>query len=164
MKRFNFVFILALTLFFSCKPSPKDAAVFNDRLMSEQKKVIIKYDELLETYDTYVAKKMDAALLEFQEQVDNSIATIKTIPAIKEGENLKDAILEYLAVYKGVAEDESQELVRLYKVPENEFSPEMRVTWDSKYKAVDTKLKEADKKLQAVQASFAENYHLHLAK
>ena len=164
MKRQFYLLALVMTVFSACKPSPQTAADYNDCLMSEQKKVVVKYDELLETYDTYIPKKMDDALLNFEIQVDNSIAAITETEAILEGEKLKAAVLEYLEVYRSIAEEEAQELVRLYKVPENEFSPEMRVAWDSKYKAVDTKLKAADKKLQEVQKEFAENFNLQLSK
>jgi hypothetical protein len=164
MKRLIYIPALLLTLLISCKPSPKEAAAFNDRIMSEQKKVVMAYDGLLETYDSYVPRKMDSALIDFENQALESIDNVRAVVPVIEGEALKDAVLEYLEIYKSVAQNEAEELVRLYKVPENEFSAELHVQWENKYKEVDKKLKEADKKLQAVQASFAENYHLHLAK
>jgi hypothetical protein len=164
MKKLTYILAIFAVVLSSCKPSQQEAADFNDKIMSEQKKVVTKYDELLETYDTYVAKKMDDALLEFESQIQASIFEVKNIPDIVGGEELKEAVLDYFEVYQSVAKDEAPELVRLYKVPENEFSGEMRVQWDSKYKEVDTKLKEADKKLQAVQNSFAENFHLKLTQ
>ena len=164
MKHLIYIPALLLTLFSSCRPSPKEAAAFNDRIMSEQKKVVMAYDGLLETYDSYVPRKMDSALLDFQTQTTDAIRNVRETVPVQEGEFFKDALLEYLEIYNSVAQNEADELVRLYKVPENEFSPEMHVQWENKYKEVDKKLKEADKKLQAVQASFAENYHLHLAK
>ncbi|MBQ3656126.1 MAG: hypothetical protein II956_04660 [Bacteroidales bacterium] len=159
-----YISALFLTMLSSCKPSPKEAAAFNDRVMSEQKKVVMAYDGLLETYDTYIARKMDSALLVFTSQTNKAIENVTDITPVKDGEILKVAVLEYLNVYKSVAENEADELVRLYKVPENEFTPELKAKWDLMYKDADTKLKEADKKLQAVQAVFAENFHLKLAK
>lgn len=164
MKRLRYFSIFFAAMLVSCKPSPKEAAAFNDQIMSEQKKVVMAYDGLLETYDNYVARKMDSALIEFESQTVESIQKIKSTVPVREGEELKAAVLEYLEIYKSVAENESEELVRLYKVPENEFSPEIRALWDKKYKEVDTKLKNADKKLQEAQAKFAENFHLKLAK
>lgn len=164
MKKLIYIFVIALLALASCKPSPKTAADYNDKIMSEQKKVVQKYDELLETYDTYVASKMDNALLEFESQVDESIAKIQEVEPISGGETLKNSVLEYLDVYKNVAKNDAQELVRMYKVPENEFTGEMRVQWDTKYKEVDTRLKAADKKLLAIQSAFAQDFNLKLSK
>jgi len=147
----------------SCKPSPKQAALYNDMIMAEQKKVVIAYDGLLSTFDTYVARKMDSALIEFQSQTLEAIDNIKNITPIPEGETLKMAVLDYLSTYKDVAENQADELVRIYKIPENEFTPEVRVRWDSKYKELDATIKNADKKLKEVQKDFADNFHLTLS-
>jgi hypothetical protein len=164
MKRLIYIPALLLTLLISCKPSPKEAAAFNDRIMSEQKKVVMAYDGLLETYDSYVPRKMDSALIDFENQALESIDNVRAVVPVIEGEALKNAVLEYLEIYKSVAQNEAEELVRLYKVPENEFTPEIRIQWDARYKDVDTRIKEAAKHLKEVQAAFANDFNLVIVK
>ncbi|MCQ2973985.1 MAG: hypothetical protein MJ211_04170 [Bacteroidales bacterium] len=159
-----FGFLMFVCVLTSCGPTRQEAADYNDRVIELQRLVITKYDALLETYDTYVASKMDDALIEFEEQIDLSEKAVKAIPIIESAEYYTAEILNYFEVYKSIAENESRELVRLYKVPENEFSSEMRVQWDALYKQSDDKAKAADKKLQEVQTKFAEQFNLVLNK
>lgn len=155
-------FAAAAVLLSSCGTTPKEAASFNDKLMLEQKNVVMKYDALLETYDTYVPAKMDDALLEFQSQVESAIYQVKNIDPVSGGSALHETMLNYLETYHTVAVDDAVELVRLYKVPENEFTSEMRSQWDLKYKDVDSRLKSADAALKARQEEFAKNFGLRI--
>ncbi|MBR4324034.1 MAG: hypothetical protein IKP73_00750 [Bacteroidales bacterium] len=169
MKKIQYFLTVALLLtvfaaIMSCKPTPKVAGDFNDQLMREQKAVVLKYDELLETFDTYVAAKMDAALIALSSQIESSKDNVNSIITIDGGDALKDEVLNYLSVFENVTADDLEYLVRLYKVPENEFTPEIRIQWDTRYKDVDTRIKDASARLKEVQAAFAENFNLQIVK
>ena len=151
--------IMAMTLI-SCRPTSKQAGEFNDKLMAQQKAVVLKYDALLETFDKYVPEKMDAALLALSSQIADSKDEINRVETIEGGENLKNEVLNYLSVLDNAATSDFEYLVRLYKVPENEFTPEVRIDWEARYKEADTRIKEAAKQLKQVQASFAETFNL----
>jgi len=151
--------IMAMTII-SCRPISRQAGTFNDGLMEQQKAVVLKYDELLETFDTYVPEKMDAALLAFTTQIEESRNEINRIEVIEGGENLKNEVLNYLSVLDNAATSDFEYLVRLYKVPENEFTPEIRIDWEARYKEVDSRIKEAAKRLKEVQAAFAQDFNL----
>ena len=153
--------IMAMTLW-SCRPTSKQAGAFNDRLMEQQKAVVLKYDELLETFDTYVPEKMDAALLALTTQIDESKAEVNKIETMPGGELLKAEVLNYLSVLDNAAATDFEYLVRLYKMPENEFTPEVRISWDTRYKDTDTRIKDAANQLKAVQATFAEDFNLKI--
>ena len=151
--------IMAMTII-SCRPTSRQAGTFNDGLMEQQKAVVLKYDELLETFDTYVPEKMDAALLAFTTQIEESRNEINRIEVIEGCENLKNEVLNYLSVRDNAATSDFEYLVRLYKVPENEFTPEIRIDWEARYKEVDSRIKEAAKRLKEVQAAFAQDFNL----
>ena len=157
--------ILSAALFLvSCGPSRREAADYNDRVIELQRLVIASYDALLETYDNYVPSQMDKALHAFEDQIDNSQNALNAIPVIAGGEGLKAALSEYFDTYRSLAQNESRDLVRLYKVPENEFTSDIRVQWDAIYKVCDDKAKSADKKLRAAQQDFADSFGLTLNK
>ncbi len=155
---------LAVAVLSSCKPTPKEAGYFNDRLMEQQRQVVIKYDELLETFDTYVPSKMDAALIALSDQVAAARQNVIGIEPIAGGEALKLGVLEYLTAIDDATQDDFEYLVRLYKIPENEFTPELRIQWEERYKDVDKRLKDAAEHLKGVQAVFANDFHLNIAK
>lgn len=161
MKRISAIVAMG-ALLSSCQPTPKEAANYNDHLMEQQKAVVIKYDELLETYDTYVPQKMDDALFAFQSQVENSVYTVRNSVELSGGSSLKEALLNYLEVYQTIANEDAPELVRLYKIPENEFTPEMKAIWDGKYKAIDQRIKDAALLLKDEQESFAKKFNLKI--
>ena len=163
-KYFSMALLLAVLMALSaCKPTPKEAGDFNNQLMEQQKAVVLKYDELLETFDTYVPAKMDAALIALTEQIAVSRRNVNNIVMIEGGETLHQEVLNYIDVYDAAGGD-FEYLVRLYKVPENEFTPEIRIQWDARYKDVDTRIKEAAKHLKEVQAAFANDFNLVIVK
>jgi hypothetical protein len=165
MKKIQFVIVaLLLAVLSSCKPTPKEAGEFNDSLMEQQKAVVIMYDKLLETFDTYVPAKMDEAYIALADQLTKSRANVQDIIPIEGGEPLKQEVLNYLSVIEDATSNDLEYLVRVYKLPEPEFTSEVRLQWDARYKDVDTRIKDAAKQLKAVQAVFAENFNLKIAK
>ena len=151
--------IMAMTII-SCRPTSKQAGDFNDRLMAQQKAVVLKYDALLETFDKYVPEKMDAALLALSSQIADSKDEINRVETIEGGENLKNEVLNYLSVLDNAASTDFEHLVRLYKMPENEFTPKVRIEWENRYKEADTRIKDAATRLKEVQAAYAEAFNL----
>lgn len=161
---FLFSVALGLALLSACKPTPKEAGRFNDLLMEQQRAVVVSYDRLLETFDTYVPKKMDGAFAALVEQLAASRAVVEGVVPVSGGEALKDEVLRYFAVMEDAADNDIEYLVRVYKLPENEFTAEVRQQWDSKYKDVDRRIKEAAACLRGVQSRFAEDYRLVIGR
>lgn len=156
--------LIIATILMSCKPTPKQAGEFNDQLMAQQKAAVLKYDALLETFDTYVPEKMDAALVALSTQIEDSRSEVNQLQMIEGGEALKNEVLNYLSVLDNAAATDFEKLVRLYKVPENEFTPEIRIEWERIYKEADSRIKEAAKQLKNVQADFAQYFNLRIVK
>jgi len=154
--------LIVATTLTACRPTSKQAGAFNDRLMEQQKAVVLKYDKLLETFDTYVPEKMDAALLALSSQIADSKAEVSSVEMIEGGEALRDEVLSYLSVLDNAVSTDFEHLVRLYKMPENEFTAKIRIEWDSRYKEADSRIKEAAARLKEVQAAYAESYNLKI--
>ncbi len=163
MEKLRIVIVVMLAAALSaCKPTPKEAGAFNNDLMAQQKAVVVKYDQLLETFDTYVSEKMDAALVVLMDQVAESQANVQELTPIVGGENLKQEVLNYISVFEDVTNNDLDYLVRLYKLPENEFTAEVRLQWETRYKDVDTRIKEASARLKEAQKEYANYFNLDI--
>lgn len=144
--------------------SRSDAAEYNDQIVKYQYLVVQSYDKLLVSFENYNPQLMDKALDDLLAQISSSRQAVSNLKDITDGSDLKNAAIEYFDIYEQVINSQAKELIRLYKFPEEEFTPQMRVQWDGIYRSVDQQLKEADKKIMAAQMIFASNYKLTLNK
>lgn len=156
-------FMLLAILINSCdSTTPKQAADYNDLVMAEQKKVVMKYDLLLKSFDTFVLKNMETAHNDFTNQIDSSIDKIKYYKNPSGTDDLKEAVLAYINTYKKVNDESIWQLINIYKMPQNEFTLDDKMTWDNTYKQIDTELKTADKQLKEAQADYAKAFNLKI--
>ncbi len=144
--------------------TPKQAAEYSDMLIGHQKAIVIQYDSLLESFDTYVGKKMEHASLALSQEIDNAKFRIGNIDPVPGGEDFQKAMLSYIATYEDISLNSIPDLVTIYSLPQNEFSAELKVKWDDIYKDMDKKLKNADKLLQEAQEQFANDFKLKISK
>ncbi len=154
----------ALMLSACSTTTPKRAAQYNDIVMTQQKELVIKYDKMLESFDTYVGSKMDAAYNDLISQLQYTKHELKAIETPDGCEELRDAVLDYASTYDVFVEESLPMLISIYKRPENEFTPDLRIEWENTYKDMDSKLKEAGKKLNQAQEKFANDFKLKVIK
>ncbi len=157
-----FLALIVSAIIVSCGPSREDAANFNNMLIAQQKQVVNQYDELVKTYDTYNAEKMDNQLVAFLTQLSKAEEEVKAMPNFDGADQLKKAFLDYIEQNRSVAENEVRELIRIYKIPEEEFTTELHNSWNDTYTKGDNKIKTAESKFMAAQKAFAEKFQLIL--
>ncbi len=157
--------LLSAMIAISCNhTTPRQAAEYSDMLISHQKAIIIQYDSLLESFDTYVGKKMEHASLALSQEIDNAKFRISNIEPVKGGEEFQQAMLSFIATYEDISQNSIPDLVTIYSLPQNEFSSELKVKWDNIYKDMDNKLKNADKLLMEAQEKYANSFKLKISK
>ncbi len=154
----------ALILSACAYTTPKKAAQYNDMVMQHQREIVVKYDKMLESFDSYVGSKMDAAYEELNGQVAYTKYELGNMETPSGCEDLRDAVIRYSETYDEFLSEALPKLIAIYKRPENEFTPEMRLEWESTYKDMDSKLKEAGKVLSNAQANFAKEFNLKVSK
>lgn len=131
----------------SCSPSAEKVKSTLEVQMAVNKGVDSVYRILNNSYETYHATTMDAALENFSMYLDSSKVILESIKTVGQSDKLTDAIESKIAVMKSIAVNESVEMVRIYKIPENEFNDELRSKWDAIAKGVEQKVKESNKKV-----------------
>lgn len=156
--------LLALCLAACVGTTPKQAAEYNDMLIKHQKNIIIKYDSLLESFDTYVARKMERSMISLMQELDNAKYHITNCEPVKGGEDFRLALLNYIDTYMEVSRNEIPVLIEIYSLPQNEFTPENKSKWDNTYMEMDSKLKTAYKALKEAQEKYAGKFNLKISQ
>jgi len=152
------VFMLILTI--SCGPNRDEAAEYNNNLLKHQKQIAEKVEALMIAFENYIPQEMDAAHTNLLKQINESVESVTSATELKGSEEFKKATLDLFNTYLSVAESEYREMIRIYKIPENEFTQDARNQWDELYKVSDDKIEKSLQNLVQVQKEFAEKYNL----
>lgn len=155
--------VAAFVLLQACKPAPTEAADYNNKIIAEQDSIVLKFRALEQTLNEYDPLAMDIAFFEANEQVDTSIAVIKSLPAFDGKTDYKDSVLEVFALYKSLLDNEYKEVITILKKSENEYTKEDedRVRY-LLFKVINEKLDNAYENIIAIQTAFAEKYKITL--
>ncbi len=147
----------------ACKPQPKEAADYNNKIISEQDSIVLKFRALEQTLNEYDPLAMDIAFLEANEQVDSSVARVKAMPAFDDKTDYKDSVLEVFSLYKGLLDNEYKEVVTILKKSEADYTKEdeERVRY-LLFSVINEKLDNAYENIIAIQTAFAEKYKITL--
>lgn len=147
----------------ACKPSPKEAADYNNKIIAEQDSIVLKFRALEHTLSDYDPLAMDIAFLEANEQVDSSIAAVKALPAFDDKTDYKDSVLEVFGIYNDLLDNEYKEVITILKKPENEYTKEdedrVRALL---FGVINEKLDNAYENIISIQTAFAEKYKITL--
>lgn len=147
----------------ACKPQPKEAADYNNKIISEQDSIVLKFRALEQTLNEYDPLAMDIAFFEANEQVDTSIIVIKSMPAFDNKTDYKDSALEVFSMYKSLLDNEYKEVVTILKKSELDYTKEdeERVRY-LLFSVINEKLDNAYENIIAIQTAFAEKYKITL--
>ena len=139
--------VFAFTTIFSCKPSEEQVKSV-DSLMVINKNIDSVYRILNEAYESYVPATLDMALENLNKYLTSAKETVQNFNSGSDVSKLQAVIIEKIDVMKSIAENESVEQVRLYKIPDTEFTTELRNKWDGIAKNVEQKINEVNKKVE----------------
>ncbi|MFN5181600.1 MAG: hypothetical protein ACK5D5_01100 [Bacteroidota bacterium] len=163
MKPYSLLFILGLTLiFFSCKPSIKSAADYNNRLVKHQTKVGETQKELFAVFKDGKPDEMKQILNRFKSQIREITDSVSTIPQFDGKDDFKKATLQYLDQMNSIAENECTEIVRLYELPDTTFTEADQKKITSLSGLINDKTNKAINELGTKQQKFARDYHFKI--
>lgn len=163
MKKVFGLFSLAVVMMLvSCGPTPEQAAEYNDKIIDQQISIVDKIDALVESYQYYIPEDMDKAWNEALNQANKGIEAINALEKFDGSTDFKEAALELFNSYKAVLENQHKEMVRIYKIPDEQFTEEHYNQWDKLAEEADKKMEEAFDKFGDAQDKFAKKYQLVL--
>ena len=91
-----------------------------------------------------INKGMD--MIDYNEKAADSLRSMKIEGECKE---LSDALIEKAGTMRKIASSEAREQVRIYKIPDSDFTDELRTQWDAISTNVDKKMADANAKISA---------------
>ncbi|MCQ2973984.1 MAG: hypothetical protein MJ211_04165 [Bacteroidales bacterium] len=146
MKYLSSIFsaIICTIFFVSCQPSAEQVKTSAESLNNIYKSVLEKYAELENSYELCYAETMDNALANLNSEIAKATEELNKFQMVSGCEPLFNAVKSSIEVYKSIAEKDSKEQVRMYKVPDEEFTEELRNSWDQIAKSVETRTKDAN--------------------
>ncbi|MBQ5403158.1 MAG: hypothetical protein IIU11_02145 [Bacteroidales bacterium] len=131
----------------ACQPSKEQIKSSVDAQLVINKGIDSVYKILENSYETYHAGTMDAALEGFSTFLNKAETDLKTIKPLTESGQLTSALEEKIAVMKSIAANQAVEQVRIYKLPDTVFTDDLRQKWDKISKQLKQKISEAQKKI-----------------
>jgi hypothetical protein len=169
MKKLSVLLIIAFgILMISCKPTPQQAADFNNKIIDQTDAVITAYNQFIKTWQRYEfgdpdLSEMKGDFKELQDQIKTSMEEISNLKKFDGKNEFKDAATEYLGSYKSVVEKEWSQIMDLLKKGED-FGKSDASKCDKLAKAIDEQTGDADSKFFKFQKDFAKKYNFKLEK
>lgn len=152
---FRFCFrplVVAAAAFFlcGCGVSPEVRRV-NDReaLMAICRDVDSVYLVLSQSFDSYNAGVMDSALAGFNSCLASVSSRVGSLEVSDGCRDLYAAVAEKVRVFSEIGAVDSREQVRIYKIPDSDFTDELRAEWDRISAAVRGKVSKANARVSA---------------
>ena len=144
---------------FSCKPSVRSAADYNNKLVKHQTKVGETQKELFAVFKDGKPEEMKQILERFKSQVKEISDSVATMPAFDGKDDFKKATLVYLEQMNSLAENECTEIVKLYTIPDTTFSEQDEKRIVKLRELINDKTTKAIAELGTKQQKFAQEHH-----
>lgn len=129
---------------YGCTSSEVITAADTKTLMTINRGVDSAYNVLKQSYEVFEAAEMDNALAGLNTYLETTAQTIKAMEVSDDCKELQKAISDKVQTLQGIAATDSKEQVRIYKIPDTDFTGELRQQWDEIAARVDKKVAEAD--------------------
>jgi hypothetical protein len=160
---FFLAFAALIALLISCKPSKEEAKKYNDALVNEEVLVIEAESAFTDAVVNNKQEELDKLYDAFVSQIDASTTLISAMKPLGGDTKFKDATLALLTAYKSVAKNEYAEVLKIAKLPDEEFTEELNNKLNDLSIAIDEKLNKEVQNFLNAQKELAGKYDITLA-
>lgn len=167
MKHFSStILLLSLLMLFSCKSAPtiKEAIAYNDKISTENNKILEKYDKLLNSYNEYQPEEMDNAYANAKQQVEESIESIKKLKTLVGDSAYRKTAINAFESYLTILNNEHKRMIELLKLPESGFQDAEKEEYEKLIETANSVIDSEIEKLHTVQKEFAKTYKIELVQ
>jgi uncharacterized coiled-coil protein SlyX len=154
---------MLLMSFFACGPTKEDAIKYNDAIITEQRKVVDKENELTGAIKSN-AGNLDEILAGLTKQTEESIAVVTKMEDFDKKSDFKDAALKLFNVYKDVAAVEYKAWLANLKTPIDQVNDQVLAEETELVKKINEKIDKALGDFTKAQEDFAAKYKFEIAK
>lgn len=160
---FRILLMSLLFVFTACSGGEKISPVaYNDSLVVQQMKVAEASDRLLEVLDTYVKEDMETVYGRFTQAINNALEKTEAMAAYGDDDSFRQATLNYLNTFKGLAENQYREALQLLSKGDSIYTPIDEKRIELLYKEIDAKGTKVTQACKEAQEAFARKYKLQL--
>lgn len=161
---FYSLLLLAVVFITSCGPTVDDAIEYNDYIIAEETAIIDKINTLDNEFRTYdpllIEPALDSALI----QVKHSIEVLEGVKDFDGTTEFRDQTLEFFKMFKSQLENEYTEMLKIYKLPEDQYTTVEENRYNDLIKKIDDEYQAQFEKFSNTQKAFAEKYKFTLTE
>lgn len=162
-KIFLFLGIVFAATMIACGPTTDDAVKLNDSIVAAQK-------EMLELESNFVNAIVDgddedgikSAFKKYKDFLEKTTKEYDEMEAFDDKDTFRKAMIDLLAVFSKVADNEYEEMVEIYTKPADDLTDEDFERWEELTNIVDEKEGEANEAFLDAQKEFAKEYNFEL--
>lgn len=157
------VLLTGTTFFVSCGPTADQAISYNDAIIDEQIAIIDNITAVFESFkDVDHPDKMDIAYTEAVKQCETGTEVVSKMEGFDGSTAFRDEALSLFKVYKSVLDNELKQMIIIYNLPQEEYTPEKEEEWSTLYDAAFLKMDPGLEKLKAAQEEFGKKYNVEV--
>jgi hypothetical protein len=154
----------ALALFMACSSESKTKQANNyfARIIAKTDQVVNVFNAFVQqsTYNQIDSMKASNALLDKIARAN--IDTIGTLTEYEGKANMKQEAIEYIRSLQDINDHEFKELIRLYSLPEDQFTDQENLKIDSVSNSLDLKMSALSNRFLKAQTNFAKENNIKL--
>lgn len=105
------------------------------------------YNLLVKSYETFQPEEMDRALEGFNTFLANAAKSLGEMDMPEECQQLRQSLSEKVEAMRNIASSDAKEQVRIYKIPDADFTDELRQQWDKISSSVEEKVSDFNSKV-----------------
>lgn len=161
MKR-NIIFLLIFLIFISCSSERKEAIEYNDKIISEQNKIIEKAIDFTSSFETRNYGMIDSIRQILLLQIDKAIGEVSKMDSFEGYDSLRLAALDLFNFYKKVYENEFKEITQIITKDSLSISEDDIIRHNILTRKIKNEEITYDNNFQKAQQSFAKKYNLNI--
>lgn len=158
------IYLLISFFLISCSSERKEAIEYNDKIISEQNKIIEKAIDFTSSFETRNYRKIDSIRLILLLQIDKSIGEISKMQSFEGYDSLRLAALDLFNFYKKVYENEFKEITQIITKDSLEITEDDIIKHNILTRKIKNEEISYDNNFQKAQQSFAKKYHLNITR
>lgn len=160
----RFIFWVVLLLLFSCSSQRKDAIEYNDKIISEQNKIIEKAIIFTSSFETRNFTIIDSNRLQLLSQIETAIEELSKMQSFDGNDSLRLAALDLFNFYKKVYENEFKEITQIITKDSLEITEDDIIRHNILTRKIKNDEITFDNNFQKAQQNFARQYNLNIQR
>ncbi len=165
MRNFTFTFLFfSIALFVSCGPTVDEAIKYSDKILEQNDLIIGKLEELIDSYDKFVAEEMDIAYSAALVQATKGVEFADKLKPFGEDSTYKNGAQKLFKIYKSILEVEHKRIIELLKLPESEYGEDEIAEYATLIESSNQKADSELNSLIVIQEKFAKNHKFELVE